>query len=276
MQWNQALMVPDRAGALTWAAVDIRKSMLGRVVTLLFKMPAITMSVSTKDGRTQAYRMVPGTMREGFLLAPLIVEQDDFLDLFAPDRAAVIHSEVESIRFDMPPSWAPLFDELIDVRFDRLEFEPALNQGATRILRDDKPMALLKRSAPASPLVRPLSILGTTDALLAHAPTRLSISVPPESGKLSLKYGIDPASLLPPNEGGDGVTFIVEASTTATSSELWRRHLDPKRDATQQGPQMLTLDVPRGTTKVILKTDAGPSGNSAWDWSYWADLQFLQ
>ncbi|HEY0863442.1 MAG TPA: hypothetical protein VGD97_05005 [Lacunisphaera sp.] len=93
--------------------------------------------------------------------------------------------------------------------------------------------------------------------------------------RLAFEYGLRPGAY---TRGGrtDGAVFAVELGRPGEPPQtLFRRHLEPRTRATDRGPQRLDLALPplhRGD-RLTLRIDAGPAGNSAWDWTYITSLK---
>jgi hypothetical protein len=65
--------------------LEIRKSFLGRLGTLLFKLIPTYIEIETVDGSSMSYRIVPGMTQTGFLINPLILTQEDFVGWYTGD-----------------------------------------------------------------------------------------------------------------------------------------------------------------------------------------------
>ena len=277
--WNETIAVDDTLGSMLWASVDIEKTLLGRVNSVLFKGPPINMSIMTRDGQTRSFRLVPDMMRVGFLLSPLIAEQENFLNLYGQGNG-FDGNEVVGVRFDLPRSLAPLYGERINMRLESLVLEPGLNDG--KVLRQPTPvrmsmsvMTALKNSVPPTIGVRFIKVPEDANALLSHAPNQLVVDIPRGRRKLSAGLGMDPGSYASINDG-DGVTFAIVVETPAGAQEIFRRHLNPGRIADDQGLQHLNIVMPEQATRVRFVTEPGPAGNTAWDWSYWSNVSFAE
>jgi hypothetical protein len=61
--------------------MEINKTPWGSVVSTLYKPPVLTLAVSLRDGRQLCFRLIPGMVRSGFLLSPLIEENQSFVSL---------------------------------------------------------------------------------------------------------------------------------------------------------------------------------------------------
>jgi hypothetical protein len=76
----------QRGGAV-WAQIDVKPTLLGKLVSALFKNPFLSIVVKYSDGTTKNFRFVPGMARDGFLLSPTVSSARDFVALQSP-RAA--------------------------------------------------------------------------------------------------------------------------------------------------------------------------------------------
>jgi hypothetical protein len=73
----------DRQLLLT---LEIRKSLLGGLGTLLFKLIPTYIEIETVDGSNMSYRIVPGMTQTGFLVSPLMLTQEDFVGWYKGDN----------------------------------------------------------------------------------------------------------------------------------------------------------------------------------------------
>jgi hypothetical protein len=95
--------------------------------------------------------------------------------------------------------------------------------------------------------------------LYAHAPSAIAVDVPAHAEGMRISFGILPG------EGGDGVTFRL----VRRGEVLWEIH------EARPGTQEVTLRIPVGSgDEIILETLPGPHGDPAWDWAYWAGIEF--
>jgi hypothetical protein len=75
-----AVPLPASRG-LIWAEVDLKPSLAGRLLTLLYKPPGLTIGYTLADGHTAAYRYFAGGGETGFLIAPVVRNTQDFGEL---------------------------------------------------------------------------------------------------------------------------------------------------------------------------------------------------
>jgi len=81
---GQQLELP-RNTSIVWAKIDVRPTLLGRALGLLFKPPHLNISYIFPDGTTQSFRYIAGMGVSGFVAAPLVQDTSDFLALTLPD-----------------------------------------------------------------------------------------------------------------------------------------------------------------------------------------------
>jgi hypothetical protein len=100
--------------------------MLLRAWSLLDRPPILVLTVLLASGQPRSYRLVPGIARAGFLISPVIEEDDEFVRLASGRRATLAPHEVEAISVassdSNDPSWA--YGPEYEVRFFALDIEP--------------------------------------------------------------------------------------------------------------------------------------------------------
>jgi len=122
-RFGHRIRVPQIDGDLLWCRVNISPTLTGRIAGLVYKRPHVVMHVTT-DAGTRRYRLVPGMARAGFLLSPVVRTTEDFAALWDDGPAETHTRSVRRIRFTTthPRFRDRLFDEGIEIRFERLEF----------------------------------------------------------------------------------------------------------------------------------------------------------
>ncbi|OQY55716.1 MAG: hypothetical protein DRR08_12255 [Candidatus Parabeggiatoa sp. nov. 2] len=60
-------------------SIEIEKSLLGKLISLLYKSPFIHMEIETTDGAQFSYRLIPGMAQSGFFINPLIQNQSELM-----------------------------------------------------------------------------------------------------------------------------------------------------------------------------------------------------
>ena len=89
---------------LVWAEWDIDRTLWGSIVTILYKPPALQLSVSLQDGRQLSFQLVPGMARSGFLLSPLIRDKSAYRLLNSPGGwHNLVGCQIESLTVSARP-----------------------------------------------------------------------------------------------------------------------------------------------------------------------------
>jgi hypothetical protein len=123
--WGTPVPVP--AGApMVWVSIDARKSVLGRLADLAFKLPVIDLVLTFEDGTRARRRLVPGIARSGFLLSPAIESANAFARLLQGDaRLASAHRRVSRIQIDGPRGISWFYGDSVRVAFEQLSVDGA-------------------------------------------------------------------------------------------------------------------------------------------------------
>jgi hypothetical protein len=113
--------------------------------------------------------------------------------------------------------------------------------------------------------------------LFAHAPSEIVFPLEAGAKQLGGKIGLVRGAYTGKGDT-DGVVFVVETETIGgVRKELFRRYLNPREHADDRGavPFEVSLpDEPGG--KLILRTEAAPSGRVNFAWSYWRELRLTR
>jgi hypothetical protein len=124
ISFNRAVPVPDGPQFLR---VKIKKTLLGKLIEVLFRPPLIAMTVGYSDGTLRSFRIVPAIAEAGFLISPWVQTSRDFL-LLAEGRTVLL-SSIKGIAFETSKIGRFFYAEQIDVSFSPLSIE-ALQRAA--------------------------------------------------------------------------------------------------------------------------------------------------
>lgn len=263
MTFGQTLDVSSWANDLLWVEMDFAPTLLGRLRSFLFKPPMVMLTITTNYGNVLTFRLIPGVTGQGFLLSPLVESPAQFAQLSERDETVTA--------FSVTAVGQPFgtFDNEIAVRLKRLsiagenETPAALDLAALSKLRT---MRALSASAGAvagqkRPELRP------GNKLLAHAPSKLSLAVPPGATELLVSYGVLEGAW-GPGYGTDGACFRVSADGAAIHDAC----LDPTNIEGDRQTKYATVPLPSGAVRLTFETSTGPT--EAWDWTYWSAVDF--
>ena len=89
--FGQSIVVPsDR---IVFVKLKFKKTLLGRLATLIFKTTNVFIKVQTQDGKSRTYRLIPRMAETGFYLSPLMRGNEEVLHLFA-DKLSPLNAVV--------------------------------------------------------------------------------------------------------------------------------------------------------------------------------------
>lgn len=81
--FGEPVFLPRTTNGPVWVEIEIPKTLVGTVVSALYKPAVLELTVSLQDHTKQRFRLVPGMAASGFLLSPLVTDARDFAALAA-------------------------------------------------------------------------------------------------------------------------------------------------------------------------------------------------
>lgn len=85
-RFGQTFDLTSLKDSLVWAEIDVQPSLLGRLLRIGYKLPELYMAVRSGDGAVRGYRVIPGMLSAGFLLAPTVQTAKEFADIMRHRR----------------------------------------------------------------------------------------------------------------------------------------------------------------------------------------------
>ncbi len=95
--FGESLNLPVCNNALLIMQVEVKTTLLGRVIKFLFQSPVLTLNTKT-NGKMVKYRFIPAMAESGFIISPLLLTNSDVMHYY--DGAKV--NCAESISFSKP------------------------------------------------------------------------------------------------------------------------------------------------------------------------------
>ena len=83
---NEDVALPASPTGLAWATLNIKPTFAGRLASLLFRPPRLTITIRYANGPVERFRLVSALARVGFLLTPSVLNTEDMLSLLLPER----------------------------------------------------------------------------------------------------------------------------------------------------------------------------------------------
>jgi len=121
-RWSQQIMIPRGDGPV-WVQIDVQKTLMGRVVDLLFKAPVIGLVLTLEGGEQRTARLTPTIAGQGFPISPLITTTHDWTEAFgAAAGGGTRGPSVTSFRIEPPAprALAAVYSDEIRITFSRL------------------------------------------------------------------------------------------------------------------------------------------------------------
>ena len=100
IQFNSWVHVQN--GNDVYGSINLHKSLIGTLVSMLYKLPPLYIELSDEKGRIQKFRIIPEMMRSEFLISPLVLTTNDFEKYFVGKKG----SHITNFRIFMPESSA--------------------------------------------------------------------------------------------------------------------------------------------------------------------------
>ena len=91
---GEDVALPAFPSGLAWATLDIEPTLAGRLASLLFRPPLLTITIKYANGTVERTRLVSALSRAGFLLTPRVLSTADMLLLLLPEHRALAERPV--------------------------------------------------------------------------------------------------------------------------------------------------------------------------------------
>ena len=118
---------PFATNGPVWAEIEINNSLVGNMLSTLYKPPMLLLTVSLRDGDQYDFCLVPAMARSGFLLSPVIEDNRSFAALFSTaGQARLAGREVMSMTISAHTRSGSTvcYQSPMQIRFYRLDYPP--------------------------------------------------------------------------------------------------------------------------------------------------------
>jgi hypothetical protein len=227
----------------------------------------LTLTVRTRDGRANQFRLISGMAESGFLLSPLIEDRMSFAILTSTDWPELAGSAVTDLSLSVagqlgdPSDFAPTAElQLFRLEFPHQDLSNVPGYSGYRSLRTaQKHMEVLRATAP----ITWTSIPKTGLSLAVPADSALQIQVPKDAGHLKLGYGI--VSTYPTG----AIDFrALTVDERGSNTVIFARTLQPAKYPSERETQTADVDLTNSPSRIIFETvPADPANNSTGYWS---------
>jgi hypothetical protein len=127
-KFGDIISTPDING-LIWAEIEIKHTLIGRLMRFLFKLPRLYVRVNLMDGQEKMFRIIPEMVRTGFLLSPLVEYNKDFNELMEKDQNLIRRKSIRAISLMIENWWnlcsksCVFFSDDIKVRYYKINLQ---------------------------------------------------------------------------------------------------------------------------------------------------------
>jgi hypothetical protein len=269
-QIGETIPVPaSRDDELLLARFDLRPSLLGRLRSVFYKLPQIRISlrgpgVPVPDN----HRLIPAMAASPFLLAPMVEDMRDFLELYTPQSQKLPRELRISTR---DRTW---FNKTVSVEFYAVPRPtPPAGVDVAELLRFTASGVETVDTVDAAS-GQPRTVRG----LLVHPPTRLAWVLQGMERSLTFGFGLVPGAYA----GGDRTDGVEFTATLLRPGEppqrIFQRLLDPTHQPADRGHQTAAVALPAHLptgSRIEIATGPGPHGSEAFDWAYLSELDLV-
>lgn len=256
---------------LLLARFELPSSLTGRLLAAVYKPPRVLIQLFGDRIEHPAHRRIVPTMTSTpFLLAPVLENTGDFLNLYTRRTPKPLRS------FRLSSTDRTGFAQELAVEFyamprPRMLPEPEIDDFLS-FTRASVATVDAESITTDEGVAEPARALQTQ---LLHPPGEMRWKLDGTEASVTFGYGLVAGAYTDGHT--DGVTFIAELQLPQQpAAEVYRRHLDPVRYPADRGHHLAHLrlpSVPPGT-RFVVRTEEGPHENSAWDWAYVGHFDF--
>ena len=265
---DDKLSLKAYAGKHLWARIELKQTLLGRLHSFLYKPPHINLELTDENDKPVDFFMPLSQGRAGFILNPIIEDGVAYAG-FANGRPG---REARSLTLKIKPGDRFLFADTASVEL--AEIPPTHTADRFFNLANEELFHMFKSFPVQYEAHVPVSeamVDGLRVAVL-HAPSEMVFNLPPQAHEASGYFGMLPGTY---SNGGNtnGAEFIVYWSNGSENVDLYRRFLDPVKQAEDRGMHDFKVSLPNVSGGLYLRIDPGPFGNVAWDWTAWSGIE---
>lgn len=230
---GEEVLLPETKDPL-FAEIDITPTILGKLLSVVFKPPQLNIALKLHDGRTKNFRIISNMARAGFLISPLIENTKEFVFLTAGNNKYLASNAVKSITISPKYGKFIFWDMSYSMRLKKLKLIG--NTDFSKIYPFDKidtedaskPRGILKNSITLCDAV----IDTINGVLLPQASLSVSGTLSVEGWHaISAKDGIVPDAVFVTLTSESGETLYIKARRT------------PRRDVKEYFKQPKMSDV---------------------------------
>jgi DNA-binding beta-propeller fold protein YncE len=123
-KFNERIKIPSMSGGPIWVRIDIRRSLYGNIVAILYRPTRVSLTLFTRSGKTYDGRLITATARSGFLLSPVVENSHSFFALASTNwQHELAGLEVTSALITTDGGGTKCYQSPVQLHFYRLDFQ---------------------------------------------------------------------------------------------------------------------------------------------------------
>jgi hypothetical protein len=128
-----------------WVSLDVRPTLLGRIIAILFKLPKLEIVLTLSDARNVTHRFIPAIGHTGFIISPYLANPDDIISL-----AAGLVGAPHVTSFKIITGSRVLWNNHFDVRLIPININPQASARSIILTQRVAPHSVNTESLPIS------------------------------------------------------------------------------------------------------------------------------
>jgi hypothetical protein len=223
-EFGEEVTLPESNDPL-FARIDIQPTLLGRALSVLYKLPELHIAMQLRDGRVKHYRVISSMMKTDFLITPLVKNTKDFLLLAAGGNKYLTGNEVKNITMSSGDGSGLFWGKTYSISLRKLNL--LKNSDAENSILFDE----MNETAPGNLSASSTQVCeGTIEDINGTPPNS---AIPPAGDLLSIqgwmtvsgKDGIVPERVFVTLTSESGKTVYIKAHSTPHDDIRWHFHL---------------------------------------------------
>jgi hypothetical protein len=271
---GELLSMRDWFNSDVWISMDIEPTLLGSIQSFFYKAPKLELGVWMFEGaklkmaRFNAPRAMLGT---GFLANPLVLENQDVVDLYAGKKLA----RAAAYSLELPASTKALWRDTLHYKVYRIENQLGKNAAPEMTRLVEFPGFEATPEQVVSSGEHKIISVGGQPALVLVGGGFLEFRIPAEAKFVKGNFGFAAAAYLL-GGGTAGAEFRVEEKYPDGHVDLlYSQVLKPVSNTDDRGMKPFEVACPgSGERRVFLRALPLPNANPARDWTCWSEVGF--
>ncbi|HMO17263.1 MAG TPA: hypothetical protein PKA63_04365 [Oligoflexia bacterium] len=258
---SDSVVLPESNFPL-WAEINLKESLIGQVVSFLFRTAEVYINFNLESGDTRKYKIVPGIVSKGFVLTPLVENNFDLYALDYTDR--VTSKSVKSISIDVHPEWAKwVYRDSVSISLSEMRFSSGYEWNKVENFNN------LHKMLSNGVFHHPPEIkrYKEREILFSHLPSKTFLHLDKQD-LLGFSFGFYEEAYTNGGKTAGGCFQVF-----LDNEKLWERCLDPYNLESDRGTKSVEIPLPeKGGQTLTFEIIPLESGNSNWGWTYWSDV----